>query len=250
MDDYQLLIDLHIRAQRQGPGGNSQTEQAINLAGLNPAAPLAIADIGCGTGASTLTLARHLNATITAVDFLDDFLQVLRANAARAGLSHKITTLARSMEDLPFGEEALDVIWAEGAIYNIGFQRGIREWRRHLKPGGLLAVSEITWLTQARPVEIERHWVGEYPEIGPASAKMNALENSGYTPVGYFILPESCWLDNYYRPIQQGMDAFLQRNGHSTEAQAIAKAEEQEIALYERFKAHYSYGFYLARRAG
>ncbi len=70
MDELQLLTDLHKRAYRQGPGGDPETELALNLAGISRSAPLRIADIGCGTGASTLLLARLLNAQITAVDFL------------------------------------------------------------------------------------------------------------------------------------------------------------------------------------
>jgi len=83
MDELQLLIDLHKHANRQGPGGDAETERALDLAGLSRAAPLKVADIGCGTGASALTLARMLNAEITAVDFLQAFLDELETRARR-----------------------------------------------------------------------------------------------------------------------------------------------------------------------
>ena len=38
------------------------------------------------------------------------------------GLSEKVTTLCCSMDNLPFGDEEYDVIWSEGAIYNVGFE--------------------------------------------------------------------------------------------------------------------------------
>jgi ubiquinone/menaquinone biosynthesis C-methylase UbiE len=81
VEDYQLLIDLHKSANRQGPGGDAESEKALSLAMIDRAAPLKIADIGCGTGASTLLLARLLEAQITAVDFLQDFLEVLEGRA-------------------------------------------------------------------------------------------------------------------------------------------------------------------------
>lgn len=248
MDTYQLLIDFHKDANRQGPGGDAETEQALRLAMIERAAPLKIADIGCGTGASTLLLARLLNAQITAVDFLQPFLDVLAERAERTGLAEKITPVCCSMDELPFEEAEFDLIWSEGAIYNIGFERGVREWARYLKTGGVLVVSEITWLTDARPPELQAHWQSEYPEVDLASAKIKVLEQNGYTPIGYFVLPERCWLENYYRPMQDRFADFLQRHGNSSEAQAIVAAEKQEIALYEQHKAHFSYGVYVARK--
>ena len=250
MTDYQLLIDLHKRAKRQGPGSDAETRMAIDLAGLPHSTPLKIADIGCGTGSSTLLLARTLNAQITAVDFLPDFIEMLKANAENEGLRKKIDPLVCSMDNLPFDEEIYDVIWSEGAIYNMGFENGINNWKRFLKPGGLLVVSEITWTTNDRPSEIEKYWAGEYPEIDTASAKISTLENSGYSPLGYFVLPEHCWLDNYYRPMQNSFSEFLARNINNEKAQTIVDAEKTEIALYEKFKNYYSYGVYIAKKLG
>jgi len=249
VDELELLLDLHKAANRQGPGGDSETEKAIGLAGIDRNAPLKIADIGCGTGASTLTLARMLNARITAVDFLQDFIEVLASRAQRKGVEDKIIPLCASMEQLPFEDEEFDVIWSEGAIYNIGFEKGVADWKRYLKPDGLLVASEITWLTNSRPSELQDHWDNEYPEIDTASAKIKVLEDRGYTPVGYFVLPEYCWLDNYYDPMRKNFDAFLSRNGDSEEARAIVEAERHEIELYEKYKAYFSYGVYIARKS-
>lgn len=175
MDELELLADLHKDARRQGPGGDAETEKGIVVAGIDRDKPLKIVDIGCGTGASTLTLARLLNAKITAVDFLQDFIDVLTARAKDEGAEDKITPLCASMEQLPFEDEEFDVIWSEGAIYNIGFERGVADWKRYLKPSGLLVASEITWLTNSRPSELRDHWNKEYPEIDTASAKIEVL---------------------------------------------------------------------------
>lgn len=248
MEDYQLLIDLHKNANRQGPGGDVETEKALNLTMIDRATPIKIADIGCGTGASTLMLASLLNAQFTAVDFLQDFLEILEVKAKNKGLSDKITTLACSMDNLPFGDEEYDVIWSEGAIYNIGFEKGVKQWNRYLKAGGLLVVSEITWTTNSRPSELQKHWECEYSEIDLASSKISVLENSGYSPIGYFVLPEHCWLDNYYRPMQDSFEDFLNRNGNSEEARLIVETEKNEIQLYEKYNTHYGYGVYIARK--
>ena len=248
MSDFQLLIDLHKRAKRQGPGGDSETRKAMELAMLGASEPLKIADIGCGTGASTMLLAHDLNAQVTAVDFLPEFIDVLKTRAESEGLINKVSPIVGSMDDLPFDDEEYDVIWSEGAIYNIGFKKGVGDWRRYLKPGGLLVVSEITWTTGERPLELQNYWESEYPEIGTASSNISILESSGYTPIAYFTLPDHCWLNNYYRPMQNGFSEFLARNANSEDAQAIVEAEKKEISLYEDYKDYFSYGVYIAKK--
>jgi SAM-dependent methyltransferase len=248
MDELSLLIDLHIAADRQGPGGTAETRRAIELSGLSKRKNVKVADIGCGTGASTLVLARDLDARVVAVDFLSDFLDALRSRAAQAGLAERIDAVNTSMDALPFDADSLDAIWSEGAIYNIGFENGVRMWRPYLKPGGILAVSELTWLTATRPAELEDHWRRHYPEVGTAASKLAVLERNGYAPIGYFVLPEHCWLGGYYRPMQQRFPAFLARHASSDAARAVVAAEALEIDLYERYRDFVSYGFYIARK--
>ena len=244
----QLLMDFHCQATRQGPGGEVETRRAMELAGLDRSGPLRIADIGCGTGASTLLLASELDAEITAVDFLQDFLDELASRARNHGVIDRIATLNCSMDGLPFAEDEFDVIWSEGAIYNIGFEAGVSAWSRFLKPGGKLIVSEITWLSAKRPLDVQAYWGAAYPEIDVASSKIRILERHGYCPEAYFVLPKHCWLENYYQPMESRFDDFLERHGQSEQAKAIVAEEKQEIALYEKNSAYYSYGFYVAKK--
>lgn len=249
MEHLDLLIDLHQHNPRQGPGDDAQTALALSLTGLDTASPLRVADIGCGTGAATLALARLLpQAQITAVDFLPPFLAKLRERAQAAGVDGRIRTQEASMDALPFSDGAFDLLWSEGAIYNMGFENGVRSWRRFLKPGGVLVASELTWTTHTRPPELQTHWAREYPEVGTASEKIGVLERNGYSPLGCFVLSESCWLRDYYAPLRAGFSDFLDRHGHSEAARAVVAENEQEIALYEAHRAHFGYGVYVARR--
>lgn len=247
-DDLELLIDLHKNNERQGPGGRSETELAIYLAGLDLNTAYDIADIGCGTGVSSLILAEMLNAKVTSVDFLQEFLNELDCIAAEAELSEKITSCCASMDDLPFKQDQFDVLWSEGAIYNIGFEQGVKQWRPFLKQGGVLVASEITWTTAERPNELEEFWQTAYPEIDTASNKIKVLEKEGYQLLGYFILPEHCWIDNYYGPLEHSYDDFLARHNGSDAAQQLIAAEREEVALYRKYKDYYSYGMYVARK--
>lgn len=247
-EDLDLLIDLHKYNVRQGPGGRAETELAMYLASLGFDTHYKIADIGCGTGAASLVLAEMLDVNITAVDFLQDFLDTLNDRARDAELDDRIETLCASMDDLPFEDASLDLIWSEGAIYNIGFAKGVQDWRQYLKPGGVLVASEITWTTDERPQALEEYWEHAYPEIDTASNKIGVLERAGYQPLGYFILPEHCWIDNYYAPLADSYEAFLHRHKELAAAKKLIEAEKNEVTLYREYKDYYSYGVYIARK--
>ena len=246
---FSLMVDLHRDGKRQGPGSTQDTLRALELSGIDHASRLRVADIGCGTGASTLVLADALkNAHITAVDLYPEFLDVLAQNSEDAGLSDAIEVVEESMDSLRFADESLDLIWSEGAIYNIGFASGIEGWRRFLKPGGVLAVSEITWLRPDPPIDLKRHWESEYREIGTAAEKVGVLEHSGYDLFGYFVLPASSWIENYYKPTDARIAAFLERHAGEQEADELVEMEREEAELYLQYQDFFSYGFYIARK--
>jgi SAM-dependent methyltransferase len=249
MDEIDLLIDLHIRNDRQGPGGEDETRQAIALARLDRREHLRVADIGCGTGASTLVLAKVLDAHVTAIDAAPAFVERLQGRAEQEGLGDRIKARVGHMESLPFADGEFDVIWSESAIYNMGFETGIRAWRRFLRPGGVLVVSELTWATSSRPADVETHWTTEYPGITTASANIRMLEQSGYLPLGFFFIPPHCWVENYYGPLRAAFPGFLERHEDHGEARRIVASEESEMRLYEISGRWYGYAFYVARRS-
>jgi len=248
MTELELIIDLHKNSERQGPGSENDTLKALKFLDLSANQTLKVADIGCGSGGQTITLAKNLKGQIIAVDLFSEFLNELNEKSQKLGLLDKIMTLEKSMDDLAFNKDEFDLIWSEGAIYNIGFENGIKKWKDYLKVGGYLAVSEITWLTQSRPKEIDEFWKSEYPEIDVASNKIKQLEDNGYSLVGYFYLSQNSWVENYYKPMEARFESFLKRNKHSALAQKVVEDNQTEIDLYQKFKDYFSYGFYIARK--
>ena len=248
MTELELIIDLHKNSERQGPGSEEETLKALDFMDLPRDRELKITDIGCGSGGQTITLAKNLNGQITAVDLFPEFLDELNEKSQKKGLTEKIIRLEKSMDDLPFNDKEFDIVWSEGAIYNIGFESGIKKWKNYLKVGGYLAVSEITWITNSRPKELEEFWTQEYPEIGTASNKIKILENNGYTLVGYFYLTQNSWIENYNKPMEARFETFLKRNNNSELARKVVKENKAEIELYQKYKDYYSYGFYIAKK--
>lgn len=244
--DLELIADFFRNLPRQGPGSDAQTLRAMSFLPTTDD-PIRIADVGCGSGAQTAVLASHLNGTIQAIDLLPEMLEELDRRLLRDGLCGKVTPVQASMEALPFTEEQFDVIWAEGSIYNVGFERGLGLWRPFLKPGGTIAVTDCCFLTAER---LDNDFMREnFPDIGTVSEKIAAMERAGYAPEAHFVLPENCWTENYYIPMQAHIPTFERRHGHSDAALRFTERLRREIDHYARYKALYGYVFFLGRKA-
>lgn len=241
-------MHLHLNNDRQGPGSEEMTRLALDIARVDKAACYRMADLGCGTGAQTLTLAQELQGEIVAVDLFETFLEKMQERIHNAHLKASVTSLATSIDHLPFAEGEFDIIWSEGAVYNIGFRKGTGYWKNFLKEGGILAVSELSWTTGSRPNELEQFWKEAYPEVDTVSNKIRVLEDLGYKVLGHFILPEYCWMENYYLPLLERHPFFMKEFGHLEVARNIVSMDKQEVDFYKQYKDYYSYGFYIAQR--
>jgi len=245
--DFNLICEYFSLIERQGPGSNEVTIKALSfIEGLT--AESRIADLGCGTGGQTMVLAQHTPGEITGIDLFPKFIDLFNANAAKCKLQNRVKGVVGSMDNLPFQEEELDVIWSEGAIYNIGFERGLNDWRKFLKTGGYVAVSEASWLTNNRPEEIDQFWKEAYPGIDTIPNKVAVMQNAGYIPVATFILPENCWTDHFYVPQVKAQEIFLKKHAGKETAERLVANERREAELYNKYKAYYGYVFYIGRK--
>lgn len=245
--DFQTICEYFSTLERQGPGSPDITRKALGfIKNLTPASRLV--DLGCGTGGQTMVLAQHAPGTIIGIDLFSTFIDLFNANAARLNLQKKVTGRVGSMEHLPFSDNEFDVIWSEGAIYSIGFERGINEWKRYLKTGGYLAVSEASWFTDERPLEIERYWTEAYPEIDTIPNKIALMQKAGYEVIATFPLPEECWTTHFYLPQVKAQKLFLQNHPGNTMAEKLVAEQRYEAEMYDRYKAYYGYTFYIGRK--
>ncbi len=245
--DLELIFEYFSSLERQGPGSPEVTAKALSFVdGLTDGSR--IADLGCGTGGQTMVLAQHAPGQITGVDFCPVFINRFNQNAEALGLQDRANGVVGSMDDLSFQDEELDLIWSEGAIYNIGFERGLTEWRKFLKPGGYVAVTEAAWLTDDRPAEIEDFWMGAYPEIDTIPNQVAQLHNAGYLPMATFLLPESCWTEHFFAPQVDVQKAFLEKNAGSKSAEEFVVYMQHEAEMYRKYKEHYGYVFYIGKK--
>lgn len=245
--DFGLICEYFSSIERQGPGSPEVTIKALSFIDhLTPASR--IADIGCGSGGQTMVMARHAPGHITGIDLFPAFIELFNSNARKLNLQERVTGKVGSMEKLAFEAEELDLIWSEGAIYNIGFERGLNEWRGFLKPGGFIAVSEASWFTDERPAEIDQFWKNAYPEINTIPVKVAQMQKAGYIPVATFVLPENCWTEHFYEPQIPAQESFLKKHAGNKTAEELVANERHEAELYLKYKEFYGYVFYIGKK--
>jgi len=187
----------------------------------------AILDVGCGSGVSTIELAKLCDGRIIALDIDEHALDRLDAKIKKAGLSHRMRTLKRSMLDMDFAEESFDMIWSEGSIYAVGFENGLREWARLIKPNGYLVVHD---------------------ETGNLEEKLRKICSCGYDLIDYFTLDQGVWWDEYCVPLQKLIDEMRPRCSADPDTLALLDENEREIEMFKVYPERYHSTFFIMKK--
>jgi SAM-dependent methyltransferase len=246
MELNELFFEIHRDLPREGPGRDVYSERAFRM--LPALRAPRILDIGCGPGASTMALASLSDGEIIGIDIHQQYLDQLQAKIDAAGLADRVRAVNLSMFDIDFPDSSFDVVWSEGAIYVIGFARGLEEWRRLIRPGGFLAVHEATWLEPDPPAEIAEFWRREYPAITTVDGNLEMIAAAGYRLLGHFTLGEDAWWPAYYGPLEDRIASLRSRFADDPAALAQLAEEQREIDLYKRYSRWYGSVFFVMQR--
>ena len=242
-----VLIETHAGLKRQGPGSSEMTVKALSFLD-NPDKILRAADLGCGTGGQTMVLAQNIPGSITGVDQCLDFIDIFNRNARQENLHERVQGIVGAMESLPFEKEEFDLIWSEGAIDSIGFEKGLTHWNSFIKKGGYVAVTCPSWLTDEHPAEIEQLWTEAGSGLDTIGQNIGAMQKCGYSFLSAFVLPENCWTDNYFALRTTAEKAFAEKYpGNKTVAEYM-EGSLHEVELYAKYKQHYGYVFYIGQK--
>lgn len=240
----QALIQLHRGLERQGPGNLDYSKHILSKIPVLPAHPR-IADIGCGTGAGALLLADRFQSRVRAVDFSRDFLDELEDRAKQRGLEHWIETIECDMGSLDWEPDSIDLLWSEGAAYNLTFAGALQTWRPLLPENGIAVISEMNYFTSDMPEAVRAYWNNAYPTIGTETENEAYAVSSGYEVLGVHRLPSKAWWDNYYGPLRKKINAL--EDSKESVIQAVTDEIEAEILLFEEHGNSYGYSFYILK---
>ena len=109
--------------------------------------PRQVADLACGTGDMILMLSRYLPSVreIVGVDLSEGMLAVAAERVKRAAPAASVTLLAENCQELSLATQSVDAVTCTLGIRNFSDPlQGLREMHRILRPGGALAILELS----------------------------------------------------------------------------------------------------------
>ena len=175
-----LYDDAHIAFLEQmwgegylSPGGPEEVSRVLtglDLAGKN------VLDIGCGSGAITLSLARdHGAGHVVGVDVETPVCDAARSRIAAAGLQDRVSIKQVSPGPFEFDDQSFDVVFSKDSIIHIPDKDFLSaEVFRVLKPGGWFAASDWLIAHDDTPSEDMQHYI-----------KLEALDFAMASPTRY-----------------------------------------------------------------
>ncbi len=244
-----IFFELYESLPRQGPGNRDCAARALALCRGLPRAPTVL-DLGCGVGGQTLHLADLTSGPIAALDSHVPSIERLRRTVAERGLAGRIQPRVGDMAAPGLPPASFDLVWSEGALYNIGIGNALCVCRGLLGAGGYLAFTDAVWQKDHPPPEVRASFEDDYPAMGRVPDILAAIGKSGFSPIGHFTLPDEAWWDDFYTPMEVRIEQLRGKYRGDGEALAVLERLTEEPEMHRRHSEYYAYEFFVARRKG
>jgi demethylmenaquinone methyltransferase / 2-methoxy-6-polyprenyl-1,4-benzoquinol methylase len=147
--------------------------------GIDAAAGARILDVATGTGDMAVMLARYLPVSrVTGIDISVGMLDIGRQKVNRLKLEERVTLETGDSEALGFPDDHFDAVTVAFGVRNFeNLEKGLREMRRVLKPGGKLVVLEFS---QPRTPGIRQVYDWYLRLVAPGIAKLISSNREAY----------------------------------------------------------------------
>jgi ubiquinone/menaquinone biosynthesis C-methylase UbiE len=186
-----------------------------------------ILDVGCGTGVPTLELAHISDGEILALDIDQEALNCLDEKIRASGFVDQVKTVNSSLFDMDFPSGSFDLIWAEGSLFEIGFEEALRDWRHLIRDHGFMVLH----------IPHQDH-----------QARISSIKASGYRLLDFFLVHHSIWWSYFYQPYEEHVKNLIGKYQENKEVLKVLKIEEAEIEMFKKNPEDNSSIFYIIQK--
>lgn len=166
---------------------------------------------------------------------------------AGCGAGRFIAARCMDMAAVPDVFSEIDLLWSEGAAYNIGFANALSTWAPAIRTGGFAVVSELAWLTNSTPQEARDFFAAGYPDMKHADDNVAVAEYAGYRVISTHTLPREAWENRYYEILEPRAKALAENSDASVRDFALETLKE--IDVFRASNDSYGYVFYILQRS-
>ncbi len=142
-DPQNLTPDILATVEHLHTGGLATTRDQAERITLTENSR--VLDIGCGTGGPARYLAHRYGCRVDGIDLAPELIETGQVLTDRCSLADRVVLQLGNALDLPYPDQAFDVVWCQNVTMNISdkasFLAGVY---RVLKPGGLFTSTEFS----------------------------------------------------------------------------------------------------------
>ena len=151
------------------------------------------------------------------------------------------------MKDIPAVFHRIDLLWWEGAAYNIGFFNALVAWASSISEDGYAVISELSWLREQVPDAKREFFLSGYPDMRSIQQNIAVAQNAGYKVLATYTLPKEAWVEDYYEVLESRAKVLVDHSDQSVRDLAIETAKEIEI--FKCSEGSYGDVFYVLQSA-
>jgi sarcosine/dimethylglycine N-methyltransferase len=238
--DLDALTEVDLKEFDQDHyGGYEATDTLAKAGDFRP--EHRVLDVCCGLGGPARWIAHQIGCSVTGLDLTQSRIDSARRLATRVGLDHLVNFVQGDATAMPLPDAQFDRVYGQEAWVHIPDKDALlSECRRVLRPGGILAFTDIVSrvpLTGAEVAQMSSEM--HFPSIVTADRYLEAAKASGFAVERYDDL-SATWRSiliarlEMYRSLK---DTTIQRFGE---------------AHYEKWDRKYAafVGLYAANKLG
>ncbi len=235
-DGVETLYDASMRA----------TARLAELAGVRRGST--VIETACGVGGTARYLASTFGCAVTATNISRGQLETAAAWTEGKPGANLIAYEFANFEDLPYGDAAFDVYWCQDALlYSTERDKAIAEAHRVLKPGGVIALSDLTVVGAPR---------GETAKIVDGISKAGLWSLDGYAKAlaasGFEATATEDWSGHVLRSFDRIRDDIVAKKHKLAGIAGMAEVEDT-IGRYDNWCAgcrtgHLGWGAVVGRK--
>jgi hypothetical protein len=162
-------------------------------------------------------------------------------------MAQLVRTHCMDMKDIPSVFPTIDLLWSEGAAYNVGFANALTTWEKAIKPNRFAVVSELSWLREQVPDAVREFFRLRYPEMRSVPQNISTAETAGYKIFNIYTLPKEAWVKDYYDVLEPRAKSLVNHSDVAVRNFAIETLKE--IETFKISEDSYGYVFYVLQRS-